>query len=195
MLKSLILDGKIPYAPTVKKVAFWIAWLSPLLIFAIPDQFRDFGSIGLWVLVFVLSMGQLAFILPSIRLFGSLMLFRGELGVFSGMMVLAHFAGYLLFNGINIVDVIDGKFYWDWQGFYFWGILGMLAMLPVLLTSNKFSRKKLGAGWKKVQKLSYLFLLFGAIHVVMIGEGAGIAAIIAVVTLRVLQKLKFQIKF
>ena len=52
------------------------------------------------------------------------------------------------------------------------GLAAFILMLPVAATSNNFSVRKLGPKkWKRVQMLTYVCILLGAIHYVMLTRG------------------------
>ncbi len=46
-----------------------------------------------------------------------------------------------------------------------WGSLSLMILLPVWLTSNDFSQKKLGKFWKMLQRLTYFSLIVIFLHV------------------------------
>jgi sulfoxide reductase heme-binding subunit YedZ len=49
------------------------------------------------------------------------------------------------------------------------GMLAFLGLVPLALTSNNISIRKLGAaGWKKLHKLVYLIAIFGAVHYLLL---------------------------
>lgn len=49
--------------------------------------------------------------------------------------------------------------------FVIFGMIGWLLLLPVWLTSNDYSMKKLGKNWKKIQRLTYLAIWLIFLHV------------------------------
>lgn len=186
MLKSVLSDGRIPYFMRIKQVLYVLAWALPFLIFLMPREHGQFATIGWWVLVGVLSVRPLAQLLPKLKLCSRLVVLRKEFGVFSGMMILAHFAGFLMVRGASLGDIFTKSFYWKWDGIFLWGILGILVLIPVLLTSNSFAMRFLNSNWKTVQRLSYFFFLFGAVHIILVGEEIGAIGLIIVVAIRLL---------
>ena len=74
-----------------------------------------------------------------------------------------------------------------------WGLIGIVFAIPVLLTSNKFAMVLLKRKWKHIQSLTYLFFVFGGIHIALIEDGEGFIAIGAVAVLWLLAKFKFQL--
>jgi DMSO/TMAO reductase YedYZ heme-binding membrane subunit len=107
-----------------------------------------------------LALRPLADIFPDLRVLRTLVVLRREFGIFSGLMIVAHFIGFLLSTGTPITAVFtDGQF-WTWNNFLFWGLLGLFAAIPALVTSNTFSIIRLKRWWKTVQHLAYLFSSF-----------------------------------
>lgn len=70
------------------------------------------------------------------------------------------------------------------------GMIGFLAMLPLALTSNNWSVRRLGPKWRQLHKLTYIVVLLGAVHFVMLRKGfqieplAYLAAILILLALR-----------
>ena len=83
----------------------------------------------------------------GIKIFGTLLKFREELGILIGILSLAHLYHMLPMIGFylskNPLLVI-------------FGILPQIIILILTLTSNEFSRKKLGKNWKKLHRLAYI---------------------------------------
>jgi sulfoxide reductase heme-binding subunit YedZ len=48
------------------------------------------------------------------------------------------------------------------------GSLGFLCLLPLALTSNRYSQRRLGARWKKLHRLIYVILGLGLLHMLWI---------------------------
>ena len=51
------------------------------------------------------------------------------------------------------------------------GMAGFVLMIPLAVTSNNWSVRKLGQTWRKLHKLTYLAAALGAIHFVMLTKG------------------------
>ncbi|WP_299826292.1 protein-methionine-sulfoxide reductase heme-binding subunit MsrQ [uncultured Roseobacter sp.] len=48
------------------------------------------------------------------------------------------------------------------------GMAGFVLLIPLALTSNNWSVRKLGAGWRKLHRLSYVAVLLGGVHYMML---------------------------
>ncbi|MFT7184367.1 MAG: sulfoxide reductase heme-binding subunit YedZ [Oceanicoccus sp.] len=194
LIKEIVLDGKIPYLMTMKKIALWLAWLTPLSVFFIPHEYKEFAETGWVVLVAVMIIRPLVSIFPDFKILRSLFLLRKEFGIFAGMMIMAHFAGFLITKQVSIVDIFTQSTYWQIDSYYFWGILGVLALIPVLLTSNKTTRLFLKRKWKSIQRLVYPLFIFGGIHIAILGESSGLVGVGILVLLLTLDKFKLKIR-
>jgi sulfoxide reductase heme-binding subunit YedZ len=88
---------------------------------------------------------------------------RKTLGLFAFFCALAHFSVYFVLDqnlalGSVIADVIKRPVIWV-------GFLGLLALLPLALTSTRASVTRLGfARWKRIHQLVYPAALFVAVH-------------------------------
>jgi sulfoxide reductase heme-binding subunit YedZ len=58
------------------------------------------------------------------------------------------------------------------------GMIGFLVMLPLAITSNNASVRRLGAVWRKLHRLTYAAVLLGAVHFVMLVKGFQIEPLI-----------------
>nr|CAA6819330.1 MAG: FIG001196: Membrane protein YedZ [uncultured Thiotrichaceae bacterium] len=51
------------------------------------------------------------------------------------------------------------------------GMAGFMMLIPLALTSNGFSVRRLGARWRTLHKLTYIACVLGALHFVMLVKG------------------------
>lgn len=194
MLKKIFLQGYIPNILKIKKVLYCLAWVIPFSIFFMYGDYKDFASAGWAVLIGVVSIRPLADIFPDLKIFRTLVILRREFGVFAGMMFLAHFVGYLLINHISMSSIFTNKSYWNLNGMYVWGMMGIFIAIPLLVTSNRRAIIFLKTRWKIIQRFSYLLLLLGGIHQMAAGKWDGMIAVLLVAILWLLARVKFQIK-
>ncbi|MEM1432101.1 MAG: protein-methionine-sulfoxide reductase heme-binding subunit MsrQ [Pseudomonadota bacterium] len=75
------------------------------------------------------------------------------------------------------------------------GMVAFVLMVPLTLTSNNWSVRKLGAvGWQRLHRLTYAVVLLGALHFLMLTKGFQLepliytAIVVALVVLRTLPK-------
>ena len=146
------------------------------------------GLIGLQLIVAGL-------LITPLRRFAGLNLikYRRAIGLLTFFYIVAHLLTWL---------VLDVQF--DWL--YVWmdilkrpyitiGMTGLLLMLPLAVTSNNASIKRMGAtAWNKLHKLTYAAAIVGAVHYVWLVKGwqleplVYLTGIIALICLRIRPK-------
>lgn len=97
----------------------------------------------------------------------NLIKYRRAIGIMAFVYVLAHLAVYLL---------LDQQLYWDaiWKDvtkrpYIIAGVLSALILLPLALTSNNLSVRRLGAAaWRRLHWWVYAAVLLGAAHYVLL---------------------------
>jgi DMSO/TMAO reductase YedYZ heme-binding membrane subunit/ferredoxin len=186
------------------KIFFILANLSGLYIFFDPEAFVLFAKIGWMLLLFILFIRPLSNSLPQIKLLRRLVVFRKEIGILCGVFILTHVVGYFLLYGVSVLTFFKNPNFWNINNFLFWGTVGFLVMLPVLVTSNIWSMMKLGRRWKSVQYLTYVFFLGGILHIALFDPERTtrlLLALVILITVRVfvyrrdfLKNHKFSIK-
>ncbi|MBO9464300.1 protein-methionine-sulfoxide reductase heme-binding subunit MsrQ [Tropicibacter sp. R15_0] len=74
------------------------------------------------------------------------------------------------------------------------GMAAFALMVPLAVTSNNWSLRKLGARWRKLHQLTYLAVLLGALHFVMLVKGFQLEPLIymAIVLALLATRVKFK---
>jgi len=109
-------------------------------------------------------------ITPLRRLTGvNLIKYRRALGLTAFYLVVAHLAVWLFLDVQNlrliVTDIVK-------RPYITVGMVGLLLLLPVALTSNDGSIRRLGAAaWRRVHWLTYPAVVLGAVHFVMLRKG------------------------
>ncbi len=123
------------------------------------------GEIGLQLLVAGLA------ITPLRKYLGlNLLKFRRAIGVLAFFYILGHLAVWLALD----IQFLWGEIWTDItkRPYITVGMLGFLLLLPLAITSNNLSLRRLGGmNWRKLHKLTYLAVPLGAIHFVMLVKG------------------------
>ncbi len=132
---------------------------------------REYGEIGLQLLV----LGLL--ITPLRSWFGvNLIKFRRAIGVTTFFYILAHF---LVFA---ILDVQSLERVWTEvvkRPYVTVGMISFVLMIPLAITSNNMSVRKMGAAaWKRLHWLTYPAAILGAIHYLWLAKGFQIEPLI-----------------
>lgn len=125
------------------------------------DPVRIFEHmLGLWALRF-LCLGLA--VTPLRDLAGvNLIAYRRALGLLAFYYVLAHFAVYLtldrglMFSTI-VTDIVK-------RPYITLGMAGLVMLIPLALTSNRWSIRRLGSRWNRLHKLVYPILIVAVLH-------------------------------
>lgn len=171
-LLDIVFEPAIKIAIQNRKV---IRCLSAIIILASFMMFFNAsfqklsGKLAWFLLLIILFLSPIAKITLS-KTFSSLMLFRRELGILMGVFAIEH--GIAFFYKMKIdVDFVFKKNFWLTENNitpFGWGMLALLATVPLLATSNNFSMQLLKNNWKKLHRAAYLILFFAALHIALI---------------------------
>ncbi|MEJ8562681.1 protein-methionine-sulfoxide reductase heme-binding subunit MsrQ [Yoonia sp. GPGPB17] len=161
--------------------AVWEFWralnqIGPYLVEPINVLERAYGEIALILMVAGLM------VTPLRNWTGvNLIKFRRAIGVTSFFFVLAHF---LVFA---ILDVQSISRVWEEvvkRPYVTVGMVSFLMLIPLALTSNNLSVRKMGAAaWRKMHKLTYPAAILGAIHYLWLVKGFQLEPIIYLVVI------------
>lgn len=161
---------RIPAWPIYLIGAAWAGWLFWLGLTGglgpepINTLERRYGEVALQLLVAGLV------VTPLRTLTGiSLLKFRRALGLTAFFFVLAHFLVWTLLD-LSSWGAI-GREIWR-RPYITIGFAGFMLLIPLAITSNNASIKRLGAAtWRRVHQLTYPAVLLGAIHYIWLVKG------------------------
>ncbi|WP_420862156.1 protein-methionine-sulfoxide reductase heme-binding subunit MsrQ [Algirhabdus cladophorae] len=147
-----------------------------------------YGLVGLQLMIAGLA------ITPLRKYAGlNLLKFRRAIGLLTFFFILAHLLVWLVLD-VQVLSEI-------WRDivkrtYITVGMAGFVLMLPLAITSNNMSLRKMGAAsWRKLHKLTYVAALLGALHFLWLVKGLQMepilytAAIVVLLVLRVTPKL------
>lgn len=142
-------------------------WLYQAWIFALgPDPGKalvdNLGQGGLVLLLLTLAMTPL----QKLTRWNGWILVRRQLGLWCFAYICLHLCAYLVF--ILGLDWTQLGVELRKRPYIIVGTLGFLGLLPLALTSNKYSMRKLGSGWKKLHRLVYVILALGLLHMLWV---------------------------
>ena len=146
------------------------------------DPVKTFEHLlGIWALRFILLS---LCITPMRDLFSvNLLRYRRALGLLGFYYVCFHFLVYLLLDqqmnlGAVVEDVVK-------RPFITFGMMSLLLLLPLAVTSNSWSIRKLGRHWQQLHRLVYPIAALGTLHFAMSRKviGPEIACYVAVAVL------------
>lgn len=145
---------------------------------------HELGEIALQLLIIGLCVTPLRQYLGL-----NLLKFRRAFGVLAFTYVTLHLAVWVVLD----MSLLWAQMWADiWKRPYITvGMAGFLVLMPLALTSNNLSVRKLGpASWRRLHKLTYLAVLLGGIHYIWLVKGIQIepllymAVILALLGLR-----------
>lgn len=122
------------------------------------------GLWGLWWLIAALAVTPLA------RFTGiKLIRYRRAIGLMGFFYILVHLAVWLVLD-VQIPSQIWGDILK--RPYITLGMAAFVLLIPLAVTSNNWSVRKLGAArWKRLQRLAYLAVPLGAVHFTMVVKG------------------------
>ncbi len=143
--------------------AAWGFWLGATGRFP-GNPVKEFEHLlGLWALRFLIA--TLA-ITPLRDLFGiNALRYRRALGLLAFWYVLMHFTAYMVLDQyLNFAAILEDI---ARRPFITIGMAGFAMLIPLALTSNTWSIRKLGRRWGKLHRLVYVIAAAGALHYAM----------------------------
>lgn len=161
-----------------RRVPTWLVYLiyilpAPVLFYMAlvgslgPDPVKvlehEYGEIALQLLIIGLCLT------PLRQHFGiNLIKFRRAIGVLAFTYVVFHMAVWAFLDVQTldrvVADIIK-------RPYITIGMAGFLLLLPLALTSNNWSVRKLGARWRTLHKLTYGAVLLGGLHYLWLAKG------------------------
>jgi sulfoxide reductase heme-binding subunit YedZ len=135
------------------------AWLEPIEVLE-----HRYGKIAFQLLLVGLAVTPLR---EHLRL--NLMPFRRAIGVTAFFFALAHFLVWAVLDVQQLsaiwADIVK-------RPYVTIGMAGFLCLIPLAVTSNNLSVRKMGAvAWRKLHKLVYPAAVLGALHFVWLAKG------------------------
>lgn len=156
-----------------------------------PDATSFLFALSLLSATLVMAVRPLADLLPDAAWLRPLVVLRKGFGVFSASIVVSFFLAKILAHSLAPIAQIFTAGYWSLSGFAILAHLGDLAAIPLLATSNKFSRRAMGPWWKRLQKLSYVYFYAGALYeAAALGSGLAVASLVVVTALTLAAYIK-----
>lgn len=158
------------YALTLWRIAVFIAALAPLVYWSYQVAINAAGpepgkylllNIGqgiLWMLLLTLSLTPLT----KLTRWKGFTLIRRQLGLWTLAYAVAHLFCYAVFIlGLDLSrlgsEIVR-------RPYIIVGMLALLGLIIMAVTSNKWSMRKLGKRWKTVHKIVYVVLGLGLLH-------------------------------
>lgn len=151
----------------------WLVWLGAtggLGLEPIKALEHELGLAGLQMLLVGLA------ITPLRRFTGiSLIRFRRAVGLIAFMYIAVHLTVWL------VLDLHSFDRIWSdilKRPYITIGMVGFVLLIPLAITSNNLSVRRLGRAWRQLHKLAYIIVVLGAVHFVMVRKGIQIEPLI-----------------
>ncbi|WP_312409565.1 protein-methionine-sulfoxide reductase heme-binding subunit MsrQ [Shinella sp.] len=163
---------------------FWLGATGGLL----GNPVKEFEHLlGLWALRFLVATLTIT---PLRDLFGiNWIRYRRALGLLAFWYVLMHFLTYMVLDQyLNFAAIIDDIVR---RPFITIGMAAFVMLIPLALTSNNWSIRRLGPRWVKLHRLVYVIAAAGVLHFAMSVKVVGLEpwTYIALVALLLLYRL------
>jgi len=134
-------------------------------------------------LFFVMVIRPLADIWTNTQYVRPLVILRKGFGVVSASIVVAFLLAKLIADPSGYIQNFFTTAYWSLENYALFAHLADVTAILLLITSNKFSKRVLGAWWKRIQRLSYVYFYASALYVYLsFGENL-ILSFMAIVTI------------
>ncbi|MBI1871813.1 ferric reductase-like transmembrane domain-containing protein [Candidatus Collierbacteria bacterium] len=121
------------------------------------------GQLAFWTLTLVIFTKPLARLFPTIGLFKTLLALRRYTGIASGIFVIAHVLSQIL-PGFGLTDILSYAASAGPRDFQFWGLIGLILILPLLVTANNFATNLLKRNWFRLHKLIHPLYIVILVH-------------------------------
>lgn len=142
---------------------FYRAMTGGLGVDPVKAMEHQIGLMGLQVLIASLC------ITPLRRFAGvNLIKFRRALGLIAFFYIVLHLSVWL-FLDVRIPRQILADIYK--RPYITLGMVGFVLLIPLALTSNRWSIRRLGANWRRVHWLVYPAVVLGGLHFVILRKG------------------------
>ena len=161
---------------------YWAALTDRLGVDPVREMEHQLGLWGLWLIIATLV------VTPLRQMTGiSLLKYRRALGLLTFFYIVCHLAVWAYY------DVQTWSRVWAdivKRPYITIGMAGLLLMLPLALTSNTASIRKLGKSWRKLHKLVYAVAILGALHFVILVKGFQIEPLLYMTAILILLALR-----
>lgn len=105
----------------------------------------------------------------------NLIKFRRSIGVLAFTYVTLHLMVWAVLDVQAMSRVVEDIFK---RPYITVGMLGFAVMLPLALTSNNWSLRKLGPKWRQLHKLTYVAVILGGVHFIWQAKGVQLEPLI-----------------
>ncbi len=119
-------------------------------------------------LFFVMIIRPLADIMTKTTIVRPLVILRKGIGVFSASIIVSFILSKIIVDPTGYLASFGTTSYWTLKNLTLFAHLADISAIILLVTSNNLSKRILGANWKRIQKLSYVYFYGSGLYVVFI---------------------------
>ncbi len=157
-------------------LAFHPDWISP----STSLRLYDVSHISIFL---VMLIRPLADIFINTKWIRPLVILRKGVGVLSAAVVVSFIFAKIIMDPVGYVSAFGTLAYWSPVHYALLAHLADISAIILLATSNNLSKRVMGALWKKVQKLSYVFFYASSLFVFLSYGDIGPVFSMVVITL------------
>ena len=174
----------------VNILLLWTAAIVPFVWYFFDQLHTQLWDISWIAVTLLMCIRPLADILPQYPMLRRLLPWRQGLGVLSAAVVMSNATATYIVNPSLLVSAST----WDIQSVSILGHVAEVAGLLLIITSNRFSQKHLGAWWKRVQWLSYVYFFAAGVYLFSFGKVSALLGMVLVAVLWVAAALMRQLR-
>lgn len=182
-LHDLLSEVLIRFGREIKWSILIGAHMSLIVGVLYPELRRSFGEAAGTLLIALLFLSPLSKIF-RMKFLLLLMGFRREVGILMGYFAVIHGTLYML-HGYDLQSILSVSGWSFVRLAPLFGLVAMIFLLPLILTSNRISTQTLGIWWKRVHFLVYPAFVLVVLHRAFIVTRGGEASLM----LRILEAL------
>ncbi|MCF7815893.1 MAG: hypothetical protein K9M10_04435 [Candidatus Pacebacteria bacterium] len=181
-------------------ISIVILLVLPFSIAFFPDTFTTGVTTSLYALahyflLFVMSVRPLADIIPKTNWIRPLVILRKGAGVFSASIIMSFIFAKIIIDPSNFFGSFGTTAYWSFTQFAIFAHTADISAFLLLITSNKLSKRLLGAWWKRIQRLSYVYFYGSSLYLYLVFDQTIMAHfMLFVTTITLLAFIKNQFK-
>jgi DMSO/TMAO reductase YedYZ heme-binding membrane subunit len=160
----------------------------PIMIVFYPDIINSNVTLNLYFvshifLFFVMIIRPLADIFTKVRWLRPLVILRKGAGVISASIVVSFILSKLMIDPSGYIATFNTYKYWSMSNYALLAHLADISAVVLIITSNNLSKKILGAWWKKIQQLSYIYFYASVLYVYLSYGGTDLLFALVIITI------------
>jgi len=142
----------------------------PIVLALYPEGLSEETVLNLYdishvAVFFVMTIRPLADIFSNIKWIRPLVILRKGVGVLAASVVVSVIFSKLIVDPLGYLSAFGTTNYWSLHNYALVAHLADISAILLIVTSNNLSKKILGAWWKRIQRLSYVFFYASSLYV------------------------------